>query len=156
MTRANTRARRPRILVVHGPNLNLVGKREPEIYGTATLAEINASIRAEAKLLRADVTIFQSNSEGEIIDRIHAAIGKYDGLVINPAALTHTSLALRDAVGACGFPAVEVHLSNIHKREAFRHHSYVAAVCLGQIAGFGARSYLLGLLAVVEALRSAD
>lgn len=134
--------------MVHGPNLNLLGKREPEIYGTATLAEINARLRAEAKKLGADLTIFQSNDEGDIINRIQRAMAKHDGILINPAALTHTSLALRDTLGASGLPAVEVHLSNLHKRETFRQTSHTASVCQGQIMGFGAESYLLGLRAV--------
>jgi len=145
--------RRPRILVVHGPNLNLVGRREPEIYGTMTFAEINRLLRAEAKKLGADLAIFQSNHEGEIIDRIQTAAGKSDGLLINPGALTHTSLALRDTIEGAGLPAVEVHLSNLHKREPFRHFSYTASVCRGQITGFGYRSYLLGLIALLAILR---
>jgi 3-dehydroquinate dehydratase-2 len=152
--RARARSRKLRILVVHGPNLNLLGKRRPEIYGRATLAEINASIRAEAKKLGAAVTIFQSNGEGEILDRLHRAVGKFEGLLINPGGLTHTSVALRDAVEACGFPTVEVHLSNIYRREAFRHLSRLAPVCLGQVAGFGPQSYRLGLLALIEALHA--
>jgi 3-dehydroquinate dehydratase-2 len=144
---------RPKILVIHGPNLNLLGDRDATVYGKFTLAQINASLRAEAKKQRADLTIFQSNAEGAILDRLHAAIGRYDGLLINPAGLTHTSVSLRDAVEACGMPAVEVHLSNIHKREPFRHTSFTAPVCLGQIAGFGADSYLLGLWALVRRLR---
>jgi 3-dehydroquinate dehydratase-2 len=128
--RARARSRKPRILVVHGPNLNLLGKRRPEVYGKATLAEINASIRAEAKKLGAAVTIFQSNGEGEILDRLHRA------------------------VEACGFPTVEVHLSNIYGREAFRHRSRLAPVCLGQVTGFGPQSYRLGLLALIEALHA--
>jgi 3-dehydroquinate dehydratase-2 len=154
--RASARSRGPKILVVHGPNLNLLGRRRPDVYGKATLTEINASIRAEAKRLGAAVTIFQSNGEGEILDRLHRAVGKFDGLVINPGGLTHTSVALRDAVEACGFPTVEVHLSNIYRREAFRHRSRLAPVCLGQITGFGPRSYRLGLAAVVEALRAGE
>ncbi len=150
MPRARAKAKRPKILVVHGPNLNLLGKRETEIYGTATLAEINKRLRAEAKKLDADLTIFQSNHEGEIIDRIHGAMGKHDALLINPGALTHTSLALRDAVAGCELPAVEVHLSNLYKRESFRRTSYTAPVCRGQIAGFGPESYLLGLRAALS------
>lgn len=150
MPRARAKVKRPKILVVHGPNLNLLGKRETEIYGTATLAEINKRLRAEAKKLGADLTIFQSNHEGEIIDRIHGAMGNHDALVINPGALTHTSLALRDAIGGCDLPAVEVHLSNLYKRESFRRISYTAPVCRGQITGFGPESYLLGLRAALS------
>ena len=150
MPRARAKAKRPKILVVHGPNLNLLGRRETEIYGTATLAEINKRLRAEAKKLGADLTIFQSNHEGEIIDRIQGAMGKQDALLINPGALTHTSLALRDAIAGCELPAVEVHLSNLHKRESFRRTSYTASVCRGQIAGFGPESYLLGLRAALS------
>lgn len=153
MPAAAGRDRAPRILVVHGPNLNILGRRDPGVYGCATLAEINARLRAEAKKLHAQITIFQSNAEGAILDRLHAAMGKYDGLLINPAGLTHTSVSLRDAVEACGLPAVEVHLSNIHRRETFRRTSFTAPVCVGQIAGFGLDSYLLGLEALVRRLR---
>jgi len=144
------RRRVPKILVVHGPNLNLLGKRDPDTYGRATLADINARLRADAKKQGVLLTIVQSNAEGAILDRLHAAMGKYDGLLINPAGLTHTSVSLRDAVEALGFPAVEVHLSNIHSREAFRHTSFTAPVCVGTIAGFGLDSYLLGLQALVR------
>jgi 3-dehydroquinate dehydratase-2 len=152
---AARRRKGPRILAVHGPNLNLLGRRDTDIYGKSTLAEINAALRAEAKKLGAEVTVFQSNAEGTILDRLHAAIGKFDGLLINPAGLTHTSVSLRDAIEALGFPAVEVHLSNIHRREAFRHTSFVSPVCVGTIAGFGLDSYLLGLAALVRRIRAA-
>ena len=145
----------PRILAVHGPNLNLLGRRDTDVYGKSTLAEINAALRAEAKKLGAEITVFQSNAEGTILDRLHAAIGKFDGLLINPAGLTHTSVSLRDAIEALGFPAVEVHLSNIFRREAFRHTSFMSPVCVGTIAGFGLDSYLLGLAALVRRIRAA-
>ena len=137
-----------KILVLHGPNLNLLGTREPEVYGRLTLAEIDVSIRTLAGELGVEVEIFQSNSEGQLIDAIHAAAGSIDGIVINPAAYTHTSVAIRDALAAVGVPTVEVHLSNIHSREKFRTRSYVAPVAVGQVCGFGANSYLLGLRAI--------
>jgi len=135
----------PRILVIHGPNLNMLGRREPEVYGTTTLAEIDARLKERAGELGATVECIQSNHEGVILDRIAEAPGKFDGILINPAAWTHTSVALRDAIKGCGLPAVEVHLSNVHAREEFRHRSLVAPVCIGQISGFGPDSYLLGL-----------
>ncbi|MCK4910507.1 MAG: type II 3-dehydroquinate dehydratase [Thermodesulfovibrionales bacterium] len=139
-----------KVLVVHGPNLNLLGTREPEQYGTLTLDEINAMIGALAGELGLDARCVQSNSESEIVGLIQSGQdgqdgGSYDFLIINPAAYTHTSVAVRDAISAVGKPAVEVHLSNIHKREGFRRHSYSAGACLGQISGFGATSYLLAL-----------
>lgn len=136
-----------KILVLNGPNLNLLGKRQPEIYGKATLADIEKQVRVLAKELGVEVDFRQSNSEGELVTWIHQTAGKFDVLVINPAAYTHTSLAIRDAISAVGIPTVEVHLSNIHKREPFRHHSYIAEVAVGQIAGFGVQSYLMGLRA---------
>ena len=136
------------ILVIHGPNLNLLGTRETAIYGTTTLADIDAQVQALAKELGVTVTCFQSNHEGEIVSAIHGAMGKSQGLLINPGAYTHTSVAIRDAVAGCGIPCVEVHLSNIHAREEFRHHSYLAPVAVGQICGFGLQSYLLGLRAL--------
>lgn len=140
------------ILVLHGPNLNLLGKREPGIYGSITLEEINSQLQQEASLLQAQLTCIQSNHEGILVDHIHAAINVHDGLLINAGAYTHTSIALRDAIAAVSVPTVEVHLSNIYRREVFRHHSYIAPVAIGQISGFGADSYRLGLQALVHYL----
>jgi 3-dehydroquinate dehydratase-2 len=137
-----------KILVLHGPNLNLLGTREPGVYGTLTLNEINAVLLQLAKELGVELTIFQTNSEGILVDKIQAAIASFDGILINPAAYTHTSVAIRDAIAATALPTVEVHLSNIHSREEFRAKSFVAPIALGQISGFGADSYLLGLRAL--------
>jgi len=134
-----------KVLVIHGPNLNLLGTRDPAQYGTQTLAEIDSALQARAAKLGASVECRQSNSEGELIDWIHGAVGSFDALIINPGAYTHTSIALRDALDAVSLPAVEVHLSNIHARESFRHTSLTAASCVGLISGFGAESYILGL-----------
>lgn len=143
-----------KILVIHGPNLNMLGKRETDVYGNATLDEINNAVKLLAKELGADVSFFQSNSEGKLIDIIHEAAGAYDAIVINPGGYTHSSVALRDAIAAVNIPAVEVHMSNIYSREEFRHHSYISPVAVGQISGFGVNSYLLGLRAAVEMVRN--
>ena len=145
-----------RILVVHGPNLNLLGTRKPSIYGKTTLEEINKELHRRAGALGVQVDAVQTNVEGEIVTHIQDASTQYEAIVLNPAAYTHTSVAIRDAIEACGLPVVEVHLSNIHSREPFRHTSLTAAVSVGQISGFGPQSYYLGLdaaLAHVEALR---
>ena len=138
-------ARQPKkILVIHGPNLDLLGRREPQVYGKGTLKEINEVLRKTAKASGADLTIKQSNHEGEIVGLIGQSKNRYDAVLINPAAYTHTSVAIRDAVSACGLPVVEVHLSNIYAREKFRQQSLIAPVCVGQISGFGSESYRLG------------
>lgn len=136
---------RIRILVLHGPNLALLGRRKPDIYGRTTLAEIDAELRRRAQARGAELDTFQSDVEGELVGRILGAAGRYDALLINAGAYTHTSIAIRDALEAVELPAVEIHLSNIHARESFRHRSMIAARCVGQISGFGAQSYYLGL-----------
>ena len=145
-------AKKRKVLVLHGPNLNLLGKRQPEIYGRLTLEQINRKIRSLAKELKVEVEIRQSNSEGELINWIQESPKQFGAVVINAAAYTHSSVALRDALTAVGIPAVEVHISNIHKREDFRKRSLIAEAVVGQIAGFGVNSYLLGLRAAVEYL----
>jgi 3-dehydroquinate dehydratase II len=140
------------ILVLHGPNLNLLGLREPEVYGRTTLADINQQLEEMAASRGATLRVLQSNHEGALIDAIHEARTWANGILINPGGYTHTSVALRDAISAVALPCVEVHLSNIYKREEFRHHSYISPVALGTIAGFGWRSYTLGLTAVLDAL----
>jgi 3-dehydroquinate dehydratase-2 len=141
-----------RILVIHGPNLNLLGIREPEIYGATTLEEINALLAAAAKEHGAEIEAFQSNHEGALIDRIQESVSFADGILINPAGLTHTSVALRDALLATALPVVEVHLSNVFAREEFRHFSHVSEIAVGLVAGFGPMSYRLGLAALIDHL----
>ena len=143
-----------KILVIHGPNLNLLGKREPDHYGTITLDTINALLKDAAQNEHTEISFFQSNSEGELVDMIHKAIGALDGILINPAAYTHTSVALRDALQAVTVPCVEVHLTNTAAREEFRHVSLTAGACLGQIMGFGAMGYHLALIGLVHYLKS--
>jgi len=141
-----------KILVLHGPNLNLLGTREPEIYGSLTIGDINTKLIESGKELGADLKCFQSNHEGDLIDALHEAKLWADGVVFNPGAYTHTSIALRDAISAIGLPVVEIHLSNVYAREEFRHTSMISAVCKGKIVGFGWRSYTLGMRALVEML----
>jgi 3-dehydroquinate dehydratase II len=145
-------ARKSSVLVLHGPNLNLLGLREPGIYGISTLAEIDAKLVELGRSLDTVVNCFQSNHEGALVDAIHDAKDRYQGIAINAGAYTHTSIAIRDAIAAVQIPTVEIHLSNIYKRETFRHHSYLAAVVVGQISGFGANSYYLGLQALTAYL----
>lgn len=145
-------ATRKPVLVIHGPNLNMLGAREPEVYGTATLADIDAALAGLAAELGCGIETFQSNGEGELVTRIQQAATRNSGILINPGAYTHTSVAIRDALAGVGIPAVECHLSNIHKREEFRHRSLVAAVAVGQVIGFGVESYMLGFRALVSIL----
>lgn len=155
MTSGSSEGAGPRVLVLHGPNLNLLGTREPEIYGRRGLAEIDAALEEAAKAAGASLQSFQSNHEGALVDRIQEAAGRFEGLLVNPGGLTHTSVALRDALLAVALPTVEVHLSNPHRREAFRRHSYVSDVAVGVVCGFGAASYTLALEALLGHLRSA-
>ena len=134
-----------KILIINGPNLNMLGIREPGVYGTETLETLCEKIRKKADLLNAQVECYQSNIEGEIINKIHSAMGVYDGIVINPGAFTHYSYAIRDALSSINVPAIEVHISNVHKREEFRHKSVTAPVCVGQICGLGTNGYLYAL-----------
>ena len=148
-----TRPRGPSILVIHGPNLNLLGRRAPQTYGTRTLRQIDADLRAQARRSGARLQSLQSNSEGGLVTAIQRARGRHDAIVINAGAYTHTSFAIRDAIEAVGLPAVEVHLSNLHRREPWRKISVIAGACVGQIAGFGALSYTLGLQAALAQVR---
>ncbi len=138
-----------KVLFLNGPNLNLLGTREPEVYGRLTLVDIEAMVRTRAIDLKVEIAFRQSNSEGELVSWIQEARGQFNSIVINAAAYTHTSIALRDAISAVGVPTIEIHLSNIHAREEFRHTSLIAPVCRGQISGFGVKSYLLGLEAAI-------
>lgn len=142
------------ILVLHGPNLNLLGVREPGIYGSLTLPDINNLLKLQAQELGVTLTCLQSNYEGELVSAIHSALGQHQGILINAGAYTHTSIAIRDALSGVKIPTVEVHLSNIYQREEFRHHSYIAPVAIGQISGFGSYSYQLGLQALVNYLKT--
>ncbi|HOW42705.1 MAG TPA: type II 3-dehydroquinate dehydratase [Candidatus Omnitrophota bacterium] len=141
-----------KILVIHGPNLQLLGQREPGVYGTVTLAQINAQLKKLAAKKKVRLTILQSNIEGALVDALGKSKGRFDGILINPAAYTHTSVAIRDAIAACGVPAIEVHLSNTHAREQFRHISLISPVARGTIMGFGPQSYYLGLEALIGIL----
>jgi len=143
-----------KVLFLNGPNLNLLGQREPEVYGRATLADIEAKVRERAKELKVEIGFRQSNQEGELVGWIQEAKGKFDVIVINAAAYTHTSIALRDAIAAVGVPTIEIHLSNVHAREEFRHKSLIVPVCCGQISGFGQKSYILALEASVDVKES--
>ena len=142
-----------KVLVIHGPNLNLLGMREPGVYGSDSLEAINALIQAEAQALGVEVSFFQSNVEGEIVGAIQGALGAADAILLNPAAYTHTSVAIRDALAAVRLPAIEVHLSNIYAREEFRHVSLTAPVCVGVISGFGAQGYLAALRLIADLVR---
>ena len=142
-----------RILIINGPNLNLLGEREPDKYGSKTLSQINEEIKAFAQTQNAEVEFFQSNIEGEIVTAIQNAKGDFDGIIINPAAYTHTSVAIRDAILGTQIKAIEVHLSNVYSREEFRQTTYTAGVCIGQIAGFGEYGYKLAILALINSLK---
>lgn len=142
------------LLVLNGPNLNLLGTREPQVYGSLTLVDIESSLKLEAQKLQVELSCLQSNIEGKLIEAIHSARESSQGIIINAGAYTHTSIAIRDALSAVELPTVEVHLSNIYRREKFRHHSYIAPVAIGQISGFSADSYILGLHALVNYLKN--
>ncbi len=142
-----------KILILHGPNLNLLGTREPEVYGSMTLNDINEKIIALGKELGAEITCLQSNHEGALIDALHDARTWASGVVFNPGGYTHTSVALRDAISAIVIPVIEVHLSNVYAREKFRHTSFVSAVCKGKVSGFGWRSYELGLRGLIDIIK---
>ena len=146
----------PSLLILNGPNLNLLGTRQPEVYGRVTLSDIEAACRAKAEALGIGLDFAQSNHEGALIDTIHAARGVHDGIILNAGAYTHTSVALMDAIASVELPVVELHLSNIHAREAFRHKSFIAPVAVGQICGFGAAGYGLAIDALLEYLREAS
>ncbi|HJG06909.1 type II 3-dehydroquinate dehydratase [Megamonas hypermegale] len=141
------------ILVIHGPNLNLLGTREPEIYGSMTMQDINEDLQKQAKEADVNIDFFQSNHEGEIIDKLHDARGRYDYIILNAGAYTHYSIAIRDALAAIEIPTIEVHISNIHQREEFRHHSVIAPVVVGQICGFGLDSYKAALYVAIRKLQ---
>jgi len=143
-----------RILFLNGPNLNLLGRREPSVYGNNSLKEIESQVRKLGKELGTDIDFRQSNIEGELVTWVQEAKGQFDAIVLNAAAYTHSSIALRDAISAVGVPTIEIHLSNVHAREKFRHKSLIAAVCVGQISGFGSNSYVLGLRAAVNVIES--
>lgn len=141
-----------KILVINGVNMNMLGLREPEKYGTMTLKDLEKELYAFSFELGIDIETFQSNFEGEIVEKIHSAKDNFDGIIINAGAYTHTSIAIRDAIASIDVPTVEIHMTNIYRREEFRHHSYIAPVCVGQISGFGINSYKLGLKAIVDYL----
>ena len=142
-----------KILIINGPNLNMVGVREPEVYGSKTLPDINADIKAYSEGMKLECDFYQSNCEGEIVTKIHSVLTEYDGCIINAGALTHYSYALRDAIASVNKPFIEVHMSNIHAREEFRHNSVITAVCVGSILGFGANSYILAVNAMRELIK---
>lgn len=140
------------VLVIHGPNLNLLGTREPEIYGKMTMEDINENLRKQAQAANINIDFFQSNHEGEIIDKLHSARGKYAYIILNAGAFTHYSIAIRDAIAGIEIPTIEVHLSNVHQREEFRHHSVISPVVVGQICGFGLNSYKAALYIAINEL----